>query len=336
MKARSIWLAAIVASLTPTLSLAQSTPADNQAPQGHAVTVPLRPQAQPSATDKALAKPTILNPTEPAKKEGSGETRRWTDPSPSGASAGASPDQGKSSPVASTPVAPVQAEPTAAKTSADPASSSEPVASAEAEPPKPKPVTLHVRVNLSKQNVAVTVDGKPTYTWLISSGTAGYETPTGTFKPQWMARRWYSKKYDDAPMPHSIFFNGGIAFHGTQSVRLLGNAASHGCIRLAPANAQTLFGLVQKHSMAGTRIVVEGRANVGVASKRERLDNQRLRRTYASEPRYGGRGGYTYAPSYPPGYYARPQQVWPGDSPWAWGGARPQYRGAAGYGRRYY
>jgi hypothetical protein len=68
----------------------------------------------------------------------------------------------------------------------------------------------------------------------------------------------YSQTYDLAPMPHSIFFHGGYAIHGTNEVSRLGRTASHGCIRLAPGNAAALFGLVQRHSMAATRIVITG------------------------------------------------------------------------------
>lgn len=153
------------------------------------------------------------------------------------------------------PVAPsAPAAPAASETTA-PTVEAKPV-----EPPKPVLPTLIAKVNLSSQIMTVVVNGKPTYTWKISSGADGYATPVGSFKPDWMAKMWYSKQYDNAPMPHSVFFKGGAAIHATTSIGRLGTAASHGCVRLAPANAETFFKLVTKHSLAMTRVVVSGRA----------------------------------------------------------------------------
>ena len=81
-------------------------------------------------------------------------------------------------------------------------------------------------------------------------------TPAGTFHPHMLARRWFSSKYDNSPMPHSIFFDGGIAIHGTYESAYLGRPVSHGCVRLLPANATELFGLVQQEGMDATTIVV--------------------------------------------------------------------------------
>jgi lipoprotein-anchoring transpeptidase ErfK/SrfK len=71
-----------------------------------------------------------------------------------------------------------------------------------------------------------------------------------------LAARWFSKKYYNSPMPHSIFFYGGFAIHGTYEISRLGGPASHGCVRLDPANAATLFGLVEREGMARTTIVI--------------------------------------------------------------------------------
>ncbi len=67
---------------------------------------------------------------------------------------------------------------------------------------------------------------------------------------------WYSRKYDNSPMPYSVFYYGGYAIHGTNYVKRLGRPASHGCIRLQTANAATFYSLVQRHGRADTRIVV--------------------------------------------------------------------------------
>jgi len=113
-----------------------------------------------------------------------------------------------------------------------------------------------VQINRRSQTMQVSVDGVPRYSWRISTGRAGLGTPGGTFHPQTLARRWFSRKYHNSPMPHSIFFQGGIAIHGTYETAWLGRAVSHGCVRLLPANATTLFDLVQHEGMGATTIVV--------------------------------------------------------------------------------
>lgn len=111
-------------------------------------------------------------------------------------------------------------------------------------------------IDLSAQRMYVSVAGKPTYTWAVSTGRKGYRTPTGSYRPTRMHRTYYSRKYDNAPMPHSIFFRGGYAIHGTTHVKNLGRPASHGCVRLHPTNAQTLFNLVRKYGPGNTSIRV--------------------------------------------------------------------------------
>lgn len=123
-------------------------------------------------------------------------------------------------------------------------------------PPPPPPITLVLNADLSTQRLTVLEDGKPKYTWPISSGKSGFATKTGTFTPQWASRLWYSRQYENAPMPHAVFFHKGMAFHATTAVRMLGRPASHGCIRLSPSNAALLFKLVHKHGFTQTRIVV--------------------------------------------------------------------------------
>jgi lipoprotein-anchoring transpeptidase ErfK/SrfK len=112
------------------------------------------------------------------------------------------------------------------------------------------------KIDLSQQTMRVSVDGAQKYVWRVSTGKPGYRTPTGTFRPYRLARTYYSKKYDNAPMPHSVFFLGGYAIHGTNKTGSLGSAVSHGCVRLAPGNAATLYSLVQKHGLGSARVVV--------------------------------------------------------------------------------
>ena len=113
-----------------------------------------------------------------------------------------------------------------------------------------------VDINRAMQRMAVTVDGVPRYTWRVSTARRGYITPPGTYHPEMLARHWFSRKYYNSPMPHSIFFYGGFAIHGSYEISHLGRPASHGCVRLDPGNAAILFGLVQHAGMAATTIVI--------------------------------------------------------------------------------
>jgi len=115
-----------------------------------------------------------------------------------------------------------------------------------------------VSIDKSTQQMSVSVDGVPRYHWAVSTGRAGYGTPSGTYRPQRMERTWFSKEYYNSPMPHSIFFHGGYAIHGSYEIHRLGGPASHGCIRLHPANAATLFAVVKQRGMSDTTIVVSG------------------------------------------------------------------------------
>src|SRR5579862_1758993 len=87
-------------------------------------------------------------------------------------------------------------------------------------------------VNKSTQRLSVSVDGTPRYEWPVSTARMGYNTPNGTYGVERMEVQWFSRKYDWSPMPHSIFFNGGYAIHGSYEIGRLGTPASHGCIRL--------------------------------------------------------------------------------------------------------
>ncbi len=115
---------------------------------------------------------------------------------------------------------------------------------------------LLVTIDISEQSMRVRVDGDTWYRWDVSTGRKGYRTPLGTFQPVRLERMWYSTRYDDAPMPHAIFFFHGYAIHGTTEVRSLGRPASHGCVRLHPDNAAELYALVRGIGRANTTIRV--------------------------------------------------------------------------------
>ncbi len=111
-----------------------------------------------------------------------------------------------------------------------------------------------VRVDRGSQSMRVYVNGVMRHHWAVSTGRRGFRTPAGTYSPKWLARMHYSKKYYNSPMPHSIFYSGGYAIHGTSETGRLGRPASHGCIRLAPGNAARLFALVRNYGHKNTRI----------------------------------------------------------------------------------
>jgi hypothetical protein len=118
---------------------------------------------------------------------------------------------------------------------------------------------LDIRVNIPAQSMTVTTGDGEVHSWAISSGRKGFRSPNGVYRPTRLERSWYSRKYGGA-MPHALFFRGGYAIHGTTAVGALGRPASHGCIRLHPANAAKLFSLVKKHGAGATRIALNGAA----------------------------------------------------------------------------
>lgn len=120
----------------------------------------------------------------------------------------------------------------------------------------PAHAALLVEIEKSTQTMYVTVNGVTRYQWPVSTGRGRYGTPNGSFRPQRLARRWFSRRYYNSPMPYSVFFHKGYAIHGTTEIHRLGGPASHGCVRLHPRNAATLFSLVQNFGPGGTRIAI--------------------------------------------------------------------------------
>lgn len=124
--------------------------------------------------------------------------------------------------------------------------------------PPPEP-TLFATIDLTNQTMTVSDASGEIARWKISSARGGYKTPTGTYTPHYTARMHYSKQYHFSPMPYSVFFNQGVAVHGTNDLRNLGRPASHGCVRSHPRNAKIFYDLVQKHGKEMTRVTVVGR-----------------------------------------------------------------------------
>jgi lipoprotein-anchoring transpeptidase ErfK/SrfK len=118
------------------------------------------------------------------------------------------------------------------------------------------PPIVVAQISVASQTMSVSVNGWPEGYWRVSTARVGFHTPTGIYRATRMARVYYSKKYDNAPMPNSVFFYGGNAIHGTGHISQLGRPASHGCIRLHPSNAAAFFDLVQRYGKSRTRIII--------------------------------------------------------------------------------
>src|ERR1700688_608559 len=159
---------------------------------------------------------------------------------------------------------------------------------------------IDIAIDKNTQQMSVTVDGAPRYTWPVSTGRPGYDTPNGTFKVNRMDADHFSQEWDNAPMPHTMFFDmRGHAIHGFFDVKHLGLAVSHGCVRLAPPNAAVLFDLVKTQSMANTSVIVAGRTPGGdngpVAQQRPPQNET----AYSPQPAPADPG---YGQQPPPGY----------------------------------
>ncbi|QIJ76980.1 L,D-transpeptidase family protein [Methylobacterium sp. NI91] len=151
----------------------------------------------------------------------------------------------------------------------------------------PAAADVRIRVDQTSQRMSVSVDGRQLYHWPVSTGLLGHRTPNGSFRALRMEGAYFSRKYDNAPMPHAVFFTSvGHAIHGTRHVRRLGRAASHGCVRLSPSNAAALFSIVEAEGLGNTQISVVGSEPL-VASNRARgfrTASHRQRDDYSAVP----------------------------------------------------
>lgn len=125
-----------------------------------------------------------------------------------------------------------------------------------ATPATSQAATLIAKVNISSQTMTVMHRGKVKYRWRVSTARQGKVTPSGTWTAKWLSKNHRSSRYNNAPMPYAIFYNGHYAVHGTNQVSRLGRPASAGCIRLDTQNAALLYKLAQQEGLHNTRIVV--------------------------------------------------------------------------------
>lgn len=115
---------------------------------------------------------------------------------------------------------------------------------------------VEVRVSISHQVMTVYHEGRRLFDWPVSTAKAGKITPLGSYRPEFLSRNHRSKRYNNAPMPFAIFYDGNYAIHGTDQIKRLGRPASHGCVRLDPKNARILFEMVRYEGLENTRVVI--------------------------------------------------------------------------------
>ncbi|MBI4275713.1 MAG: L,D-transpeptidase [Rhizobiales bacterium] len=164
----------------------------------------------------------------------------------------------------------------------------------------PARAAVIISIDKSAQLMTVEVDGQPRYRWPVSTGRSKFATPSGSFKAFRMEEDHFSREWDDAPMPHSIFFTPkGHAIHGYLDTRRIGWPASHGCVRLEPQNAKTLFTLVKAEGVLNTRVVITG--DERIAALRPAPPAQR------QQPQPGGLQQADRAQALPPPQDIRPR-----------------------------
>ena len=182
---------------------------------------------------------------------------------------------------------------------------------------------VQITIDKSAQLMTVERDGRALYHWPVSTGKAGYDTPSGKYKAFRMERDHFSKEWDDAPMPFSIFFTPkGHAIHGSLDTKNIGRPASHGCVRLTPANAGKLFALVEEEGVLNTTVILTGTtpSRAPLVAKRQLPRPAEVEEDappqQISVPRYGSNqpatGNPYYAqPRYGQPYYQQPQYAQP-------------------------
>jgi lipoprotein-anchoring transpeptidase ErfK/SrfK len=185
------------------------------------------------------------------------------------------------------------------------------IGQAEAKPksaPSTKGSSILIAIDKATQKMSVFIDGTKKYAWRVSTGRPGYSTPSGTYTATSMNEVWYSKEWDNAPMPHAIFFmTDGHAVHGSYEVKSLGRPVSHGCVRIAPKNATTLYALVAKNGLKNTQVVLIGVTPGGEYKVASRTPGQKSlvasrpspKRVAAGKPKAASRGGVTAPDPFP-------------------------------------
>jgi hypothetical protein len=186
-----------------------------------------------------------------------------------------------------------------------------------------KKAAILVTIDKTNQIMTVSLDGVETYEWPVSTGAPGYSTPSGTYTATSMNKIWYSKQWDNSPMPHSVFFmKDGHAIHGSFAVKYLGRPVSHGCVRISPKNAATLYALVKENGLENTQVVVTGVTPGGeynVAEDEEESPRGEYKAARGqTSPRGAGRASGVPYYNGSQGYYGYNGSQGYNGSPWPW------------------
>jgi lipoprotein-anchoring transpeptidase ErfK/SrfK len=294
---------------TPPATKSADTQADTSKPVPHQPTA-----AKPAGAKSAEQKPAPASTNAKAAEQKPDAANKQAAPKqatskPSDAKSTATKEQAQTKPATATEAKPENAEDETA-----------------AKPELAKPAGKQILVNVDKstQQMTVFVDGIEEHRWPVSTGVYGYTTPSGSYTASSMNDVWYSKQWDNAPMPNAIFFTKkGHAIHGSLEVKKLGRPASHGCVRLSPTNAKTLYQLVKANGLENTQVVIGGETPGGEA----RIASQPNPQRYGEADGWGGGG---YYPPPPRGYYPPPRQQRRGFFGRQW---FDPYRGQQGYYR---
>ena len=123
-----------------------------------------------------------------------------------------------------------------------------------------------VKVSKSEQRLYLYRNGNLEATWPVSTGAAGHSTPNFDRNPNGrIYDKYTSTKFPGGDykglgnMPYAIFIEGGFAIHGTGTGnwKKLGQAASHGCVRIHPDNAFYLNRLVRQAGIYQVWITIQ-------------------------------------------------------------------------------
>ena len=249
------------------------------------------PSGPPAAAGPSTTAPGTASPTGQASPSSPGTSATIPSVTPA--------TSGQNAPPATSPSAPATqgtagdgGQNGAASSGETNGSPAEPGAATATPSPAPEAPKSSIVINIDKasQEMTVFVDGVELYSWPVSTGKNGYSTPSGTYTASSMNKIWYSKQWDNAPMPHAIFFTKeGHAIHGTLEEKRLGKPASHGCVRLSRANAATLYALVEANGLAQTQVVLTGTTPGGEGPK-------------VASPNKWPEYGYGVPPWFGPGY----------------------------------
>ena len=153
----------------------------------------------------------------------------------------------------------------------------------------PASAYTNVHIDLFTQTMYVT-SSRGNFSWPVSTARAGYVTPGGMKAQEPATHALFAKISSMSPMPHSIFFAGGYAIHGTYKTGSLGSPASHGCVRLSPNHAAQLYDMVRSE---GGRIAITGSRPRGYAingsgaQSRDALNYRFSRRRSGAAARHG-------------------------------------------------